>query len=143
MKTIKLEFKGYRREINKASLEDRAGIYCVYAGTYDPKTDSVTPQQLLYIGETTSIQERIGGDDHEHLEDWKNALDFGQILMYTRAFVSDEDDRIRAEAALIYHCQPPINDSGKDGFHHLDTEMLITGKHDFIDSNFIAYNTDD
>ncbi len=140
MKTIELDFKGYKREVNKSGLEDKAGIYCVYAGTYDGKY--VNPQTLLYIGKALSIKNRIGGDDHEHLSDWKMALEPGQILMYIRAFVSDGEDRTRAEAALIYHCQPQINDDSKDGFHHPDTKMVVSGEHKLIDDEFTVYCTD-
>jgi hypothetical protein len=139
---IELDFKGYRREESKAGLEDKAGIYCVYAGTYNPDTNKVNVQRLLYIGKALSIKNRIGGDDHEHLSDWKRALKPGQILMYTRAFLSDGEDRTRAEAALIYYCQPPINDDGKDGFHHPDTKMVVGGEHKLIDDEFTVYCTD-
>ena len=69
MKTIELEFKGYWREVKKSGLEDKAGIYCVYAGSYDG--EYVYPQRLLYIGKALSIKKRIGGNEHEHLSDWK------------------------------------------------------------------------
>lgn len=141
MKTIKLEFKGYRREKKKSGLEDRAGIYCVYAGTYNEETDKVDVQELLYIGKAHSIKRRIGGNDHEHLDDWKRALKQGQILIYTRAFVSNDEDRTRAEGALIYYYQPPINDIGKDDFHHRDTKIIVNGKHKFIDDEFTVFCT--
>ena len=141
MKKIELEFKGYWREVKKSGLEDKAGIYCVYAGTYDG--EYVYPQRLLYIGKALSIKNRIGGNEHEHLSDWKKALRRGQEIMYSRALLNDSDDRTRAEAALIYYCQPPINDDGKDGFHHPDTKMVITGDHKFIDGEFTVYCTDD
>lgn len=142
MKVIELEFKGYRREVNKSGLEDKAGIYCVYAGTYNRDKQVVKPQCLLYIGQSSNIRERIGGDTHEHLIDWKRALKPGQTLMYTRAFVSNAEDRDRAEAALIYHCQPPINEECTSGFHYPDTKMIILGEHSCIDSSFIVYNED-
>ena len=142
MKTIELEFKGYKREVNKSGLECKAGIYCVYAGTYDRDNETVNPQILLYIGQSSNINERIGNDTHEHFKDWKEALRPRQILMYTRAFISDSEDRDRAEAALIYHCQPPINEECRNGFHYNDTKMVITGKHAHIDSSFVVYKED-
>ena len=139
MKTIGLEFEGYRREEKKGSLADRAGIYCVYAGTYDESTEKVNVQRLLYIGKAVSIKDRIGEDSHEHLKDWKRALVAGQELMYTYAFLSDADDRTRAESALIYYCKPPINDSGTEEFHHPDTKVELSGEHKFIPNEITVY----
>ena len=94
---------------------------------------------LLYIGKASNINERIGKDNHEHLEDFQEALKRGQILMYSRAFLDDAEERTIAEAALIYYCRPPINDDGKDAFHHEDTNLILSGQHALIDSNFIVY----
>ena len=142
MRRIDLNFTGYWREKNKSGLEKRAGIYCVYAGTYNRYTDKVDVQRLLYIGKASDINNRIGGDNHEHLEDWKQELLAGQELMYSCAFESDRNRRTIAEAALIFHCKPPINEDGTDGFHHPDTQIVVTGDHKFIDASFLSYNTD-
>ena len=139
MNRISLEFRGYMLEANKCKLENEAGIYCVYAGVYNKATNNVTVQRLLYIGKAFDINERIGGDEHDHLEDFRAELDWDQTLMYSRAFLSDEDERTIAEAALIYCCRPPVNKIGKDAFRHGETNLVLTGKHVLLASNFTVH----
>lgn len=142
MKIIELNFNGYRRESKKARMEQQGGIYCVYAGTYDAKNDTVNVQKLLYIGKADCIDDRIGNDSHEHLEDWKKEVKFGQELIYSRAILNNADDRTIAEAAMIYKFQPPVNIAGKDGFHHQTTMIKTSGKNALLDKEFTVHNTD-
>ena len=123
-------------------MEEKSGIYCVYAGSYDESTKKVELNRLLYVGKADNIQDRIGRDKHEHLEDWKCTLKRGEEIIYTRAFIEDSDDRTRVEAALIYYFQPPINSDGKDGFHHPDTVIETTGANALLESSFVVYRTD-
>lgn len=142
MKVIKLDFKGYRRESEKASMEQAGGVYCVYAGTYNAEEDNVNVQKLLYIGKADCIVDRIGNDSHEHLEDWKKELESEQELLYSRALLDDADDRTIAEAAMIYWFQPPVNKDCKDGFHHQTTKIMTSGRNTLLGEEFVVYNTD-
>jgi len=136
MKTISLNFYGYCLDEDKAEIEDRAGIYCVYAGVYNAATDKVSPRQLLYIGKAGSLKNRIGNDMHDHFDDWESLLRYNETLMYTYAFISNAEDRTRAEAALIYRYQPPVNDIGFERFHHPETKIVISGVNDFFEASF-------
>lgn len=134
MKVIELEFKGYRRDANKSSLEEKAGIYCVYRCTYDGKYVSI--KELLYIGEAQNIRTRLA--THNKYSDWLSHLKPGEILCYSRAFIANEDDRLRAEAALIFYHTPPENSDHVDHFGYRDTKMILTGKTECLETEFIV-----
>ena len=56
-------------EVNKNGIPDASGIYCVYACTYNAITDKVSIRELIYVGESDNIWNRIS--NHERLADWK------------------------------------------------------------------------
>lgn len=126
MTEIKLDFKGYRLEQSKNGIEDYSGIYCVYSCKYSETDDTVNIRKLLYIGKAKNLNERING--HERLESWERYLNPGETLCYSRAKIGDQQDRARAEAALIYKHKPPCNDDYTDSFPFPDTRIELTGK---------------
>ena len=69
MKTISLIFKGYWLETHKDSVPDASGVYCVYAGTYRAETNQVSLRELVYVGESSDVRDRLA--NHERLKDWK------------------------------------------------------------------------
>lgn len=132
MKTIELEFKGYRLEEDKDGIASISGVYCVYSCVYN-KEDTVTLNKLLYIGESDNVHDRIA--NHDRLDDWMNSLRSGQTLCYSYANVSSAD-RERAEAALIFKMQPPYNSEHKDQFIYEDTEVKTNGRNKFLPAEF-------
>ena len=65
-KNISLVFSGYWRDSLKDKLPKESGIYLVYAGT--PKPNSIVDlRQLLYIGESSNVHDRIA--EHNRYED--------------------------------------------------------------------------
>lgn len=136
MESIFLDFKGFRRDINKSGLEEYAGIYCVYRCTYNATTKKVSLQELLYIGQADNIFDRL--DDHERLDDWKNHLKKGEQLCYSRARIDDEDLRLWAEAALIYHYKPCENTQHVDYFGYPKVKIKLSGKSGLPDKELIV-----
>ena len=134
MTEIRLNFKGYRRDENKSTLEENAGIYCVYRCTYNPDKQAVSLKELLYIGEATNIKVRLS--NHERLDDWKAHLRRGEQLCYSRAPIANRELRERAEAALIIHHTPPENYQHSNCFGYPKTRMLLSGDCEFLDTDF-------
>lgn len=135
MKTISLEFEGYWCEYAKSAIPSKSGIYCVYA-CYDINESRLSVQRLLYIGESSDVNERLS--NHERLPDWLDELESEEVLCYSFAPVS-KIDRERAEAALIFKCQPPMNDEHKRRFSYEDTEIVATGNTAKLQTNFKLY----
>jgi len=125
MKIIELEFKGYRREVNKSGLPHRSGIYCVYSCVYNKSEQTVSIKELIYIGESHDMNERIA--THDRLDDWKQQLNRGEVLCYSYAAVT-KPNRERAEAALIYKHKPPLNENYVRSFPFEDTMVRLSGK---------------
>ena len=125
MKTISLVFNGYWREINKGYISSQSGIYCVYSCDYNETERTVSLHDLLYIGESSNVHDRIC--NHDRLDDWLSSLSGRRTLCYSFAPVPFLD-RERAEAALIFKMQPPFNTEHSREFIYEDTEILTSGK---------------
>jgi len=133
-KTFNLEFNGCWRESNKSSIPDKSGIYCVYECTYDEKTKKVRLCQLIYIGESENVRDRLSG--HEKQKDWKKHVGAGNELCYSFAEV-DSNDRVCVEAAFIYVFKPLENTEYKDNFPFGRTIIFSNGEK-FLLSNHIG-----
>ena len=138
MKKIALDFDGYWREANKDSIPRQSGIYCVYTCTYNATEHTVSIKKMLYIGESTNVHDRIAA--HDRLDDWKKKLTANETLCYSFAPISG-DDRIRAEAALIFKHKPPMNEEYVNNFPYEDTQMSLSGKTKFLTTNFTVKKT--
>ena len=134
MKFISLNFKGYWLEANKRGIPSESGVYCVYACTYNTSTDKVSLRKILYIGESVNANERLA--NHEKLTDWKKCLQLGETLCYSFAFVNN-DDRVRAEASLIYKHKPPCNSEFVYHFPCLETAISTDGENYLLSSDFV------
>jgi hypothetical protein len=104
--TITLELEGYWREPNLAGLPQNAGLYCVYACTFNkdarPKP-TVSISRLLYIGEGEDVRARVSG--HELWPTWKKQLVPGQVICISAARVSPETTRHRGRGSLDFPAQ--------------------------------------
>ena len=136
MKTISLNFRGYWLESHKTSVPAASGVYCVYAGTYRAETDKVSLRELIYVGESNDVRERLS--NHERLKDWKRHLRTGETLCYSVAKVNS-DDRERAEAAVIYRNKPPCNTEYVYRFPFESTTIQTSGKNRFLEAVFTVY----
>lgn len=133
MKRIELNFRGYWMEVNKNGIPDASGIYCVYACTYNAITDKVSIRELIYVGESDNIWNRIS--NHERLADWKKRLRSNETLCYSFAGFS-ENDRVRAEAAVIFHHKPPCNTEYRNSFQFDTTTVTTSGRNAMLDSGY-------
>ena len=111
------------------------GIYLVYANLLTNR-DSWT---LLDIGQSQNIYERHVG--HERKQQW---IDYAKAhnceLVYFAAKISNENMyRDIAEAALLYKWQPKCPTDGKEGYHHGNVKIVLTG---FFNCTVDARNTD-
>ena len=120
-------------EVNKNGIPDASGIYCVYACTYNAITDKVSIRELIYVGESDNIWNRIS--NHERLADWKKRLRSNETLCYSFAGVS-ENDRVRAEAAVIFHHKPPCNTEYRNSFPFDTTTVTTSGRNAMLDSGY-------
>ncbi len=136
-KTISLEYDGFWRERNVGGVPNRSGVYSVYACRYNQQAGTVSIRELIYIGESATVHDRIV----EHLggitgESWKRRLKAGEELCLSYAPIGV--DRQRAEAALIYKHKPPEN---TEYLHHFPakwspTTVRTSGKNALLSSVF-------
>lgn len=139
-KTYNLDFKGYRLEGSEATLEEASGIYCVYACRYNKERDTVSLRDALYIGKAENIRTRMMA--HKQANDFKEHLDDGEILCYSRASL-DKDDLVRCESAMIYHHDFVGNKQATKAFHHDKTHVTTRGRNYALASDFIVERTAD
>lgn len=134
--TINLYFNNYIPEVNKKEIPCKSGVYCVYAGIFNEENGVIIPKRLLYIGKASDLNERIGGNSHEHYDDFKSRLINGETIIYSYAFLSDEDQRTLAESALIFRMQPPINEISLDKFNYSKTTIVTNGANQLLEKEF-------
>ena len=137
--TYNLNFKGYTLELNIESLPAKSGIYGVYACIYNQGADTVKLRELIYIGESNNIRERI--EDHERWPNWWEELQEGEEICFNCASISAKTSRERAEAAMIYKHKPACNIEYVDKFPFDTTTINTEGKNKFMKSRFIVHPT--
>jgi hypothetical protein len=131
-----LDFDGYWREEIKNEIDlTSSGIYCVYRGIHDSFDNTVSLKELIYIGESQNVKERI--QNHEKIEDWKELLEPEEVIFYSCAPI-DSASRIRVEAAMIYEHKPIVNDEYKSNFPFPPTKIVTKNKNGFLFENFIV-----
>jgi hypothetical protein len=122
-KTIALDFDGVF--MKSSGLPAASGVYCVYT-CIEKDEKTVTIKKLVYIGESGEVRARA--TNHNLLETWKKHLASGEVLCFTAATVSPESTRQRAEAAMIFHHKPPVNDEYTHSFPFDSTTINVSGK---------------
>lgn len=140
-KTYDLNFKGYRREVNWKGLPAISGVYCVYACRYNAKTKKVSIRQLLYIGESRNVRERVPEEPKKRRDVWAKLLREGEELCVSRAKVGSAN-RVRVEAALINFHKPPCNDEYVDSFPFDETTVTTNGDTAELSREFTVYRDD-
>lgn len=132
MREIVLDFKGYWTEASEEFIPNQSGVYCVYRGRHEPEQRRVVLKELLYIGESSNVRNRIR--THELRSVWKEHLKAGETLCYS--FTPILYDRNRAEAALINYHKPPENTDYLYDYPFSDTAVFLTGKTLLLSANF-------
>ena len=138
-KSYSLDFGGYWREPNVAGLPAVSGVYGVYACTYDLREKAVSLRRLLYIGEAADIRNRV--TCHERWNDWQRAREAGEELCFNAAAIGPQDDRERAEAAMIHEHKPPLNIEFMRTFPYDVTVVATTGRNALMKAMFAVYPT--
>lgn len=135
IKTISLEFDGYWCE-GSDDIPKKSGIYCVYTCVNNPSKDTII-QKMIYIGESNNVSDRISGHEKKS-KCWNTKLNSDEVLCYSFA-PANEEDRKRAEAALIYKHKPTCNEEYVNEFPYDETTVISTGKTGFLESPFTVF----
>lgn len=131
---IELRFNGYWREPNIGGIPNDSGIYLVYRSVFHVESKSVTLLELIYIGQAEKARERIRS--HEKWSQFRSLLHTGEEIAFAFAVCDDDDVLDRAEAALIYQCQPPLNNQLTEEFILPPTTIVATGRCALLDHKF-------
>lgn len=131
--TYNLDYVGYWLEKDKSSVPNKSGVYTVYRSSYDATKDTVDLKEILYIGESGAVRDRLA--DHERTEDWKGHLSRGEVLCFNFAQVASSS-RERVEAALINRHKPPENVEYVDSFPFHQTIVTTAGKNALLSPRF-------
>lgn len=124
MKKYNVNFKGYWMDENRNSIPISSGIYLVYRCTYNEIVNKVNLLEIIYIGKSTNLQERIL--NHEKREQFKSLCNNHEMLCYSIAEISAQNLDV-VENALIFAQQPQLNDQYKDKFNYEESEFEIDG----------------
>ena len=125
MEQYNINFNGYRRDCNKATLPHYSGIYIVYRCIYHSETDKVTLLEIIYIGKAEDLNERL--NNHEKYQKFLEACNAGEEICYAYANVSMDDLDV-VENALIFAQKPSLNSELVDSFNHASAGFLVEGK---------------
>lgn len=127
MNVYNLTFQGYWRDVNRKSIPSISGIYLVYKCKYNEDDDTVSLLEMLYIGQSINVNQRI--DLHDKREQFFNKCDRtkGETLCYSVAEVK-ENDLALVENALIFAQKPELNENIKDSFLFDRSEFHLEGK---------------
>lgn len=132
-----LKFEGYILEANIDSLPAKSGIYGVYTCIYNQNMNGVKLRELIYIGESNNIRERV--DNHEKWDDWWDELRKGEEICFNWALISGRTSRKHAEAAIIYKHEPTCNTEYIDEFPFDAATINTAGENKFMKSRFTIY----
>jgi len=127
-----LNFNRYVLDENVNDISNISGIYCVY--TCVVSEDVINLSKLIYIGESDDVRGRIDG--HEKYDIWKSYLKSGETLCYGYAFAAPAEDRLRAEAGMIFEHKPPVNDEYKSNFPFDKTTIATSGNSELLHEQF-------
>lgn len=130
MKCYNINFKGYRRDCNKATLPRYSGIYMVYRCTYDLTTNKVTLIEIIYIGKAVDLWDCINHHD-KHIQ-FQETCASGEEICYAYANVSMDDLDI-VENALVFAQKPRLNSDLVDSFNHESAGFLVEGRCALLD----------
>ena len=123
MKDYILNFDGYWRECNKNGLPTYPGIYLVYRSRYNPQNDTVSLVEIIYIGKTDNIHDRL--IKHEKYDLFVSQLREHEELCYSCAEVVEDIELV--ENALIFVQKPALNDQGKDSYNYSRAHFVLDG----------------
>ena len=125
MRTYNIQFEGYWLEQNKNDVPAKSGVYLVYRGKYNQGNNSVDLFEIIYIGQSVNMRERIV--NHDHIHTFVDALNFGETLCYSCAPV-DENDLDVVENALIIAQKPRLNETRQCNLDYSEKRFQVSGR---------------
>lgn len=131
-------------ELMRADIASAAGVYFIFSAVRKETADKkivYSLRELLYIGRSNDVNQRINGQHHKHNEILKKC-EGGLIPVYYYGQVSAEDgsaclegDYVRVESALIFDKNPVLNETADKEFHHPMTFVSLVRSADTVNKN--------
>lgn len=129
-----VKFQGYKLDRDVDNMPDESGVYMIYRCLYNKNTDTVSLQELIYIGKATSLHQEVCY--HKRRSEFLAQAREGESLCYAYAKVSRVQYDV-VENALIYMQKPRLNDNLKDNYNHQDAEFHFLDRCRLLDyTNF-------
>jgi len=102
-----------------------SGVYMVYRGKYNQEKNSVDLHEIIYIGQSVNMRERIM--NHDHIEAFKGTLNSGETLCYSCASVAENELDI-VENALIIAQKPRLNEAKQCNLDYSEKRFQVSGR---------------
>lgn len=125
MRIYNIQFEGYWLERNKKYVPAKSGVYMVYRGKYNQGNNSVDLYEIIYIGQSMNMKERIA--NHDHIQVFEATLNYGETLCYSCAAV-DENDLDIVENALIIAQKPRLNETKQGNLDYSEKRFQVSGR---------------
>ena len=138
MRTYNIQFEGYWLERNKNDVPAKSGVYLVYRGKYNQRNNSVDLSEIIYIGQSVNMRERIV--NHDHIQSFESVLNFGETLCYSCAAV-DKNDLDIVENALIIAQTPRLNDTKQSNLDYSEKRFQVSGRCSLLKYNDFTITT--
>ena len=146
MKSYVVKFSDWVPEMMKEALCDEKGVYFVFATVQAEGVGTGpygTPMELLYIGRSKGVKDRVNGQHHRHADILKACNKYAEAFpsyYYGHVLSADgkectKEDIVRVESALIFRKQPTLNDTADKRFHHEDTIVFLSRSDDTVNKN--------
>lgn len=127
MITYQAKFQGYWLDKNKAGVPALQGLYLVYRSKYDEHSNTVTLLDLIYIGQSENVQDRL--TNHEKYDKFCSMLKSDvETISYSFAPVDSKEELNILENALIFAQKPELNEELKDSFNYDAAAFEIGGQ---------------
>ena len=125
MRTYSIQFAGYWLEQNKKDVPAKSGVYLVYRGRFIQEKNFVELYEILYIGQSVNMRERIA--HHDHIGAFEATLHNGETLCYSCAAI-DEKDLDLIENALIIAQKPRLNETKQINLDYSEKRFQVSGR---------------
>lgn len=97
----------------------------VYRCVYDSASNEVALKEIIYIGKTGDLNERLNGHDKSSM--FQSACEVGEEICYAYATVSMDDLDV-VENALIFAQKPKLNSELVNSYKYENGAFLVEGK---------------
>lgn len=122
--TYSINFNGYWVDDKISGIPATSGIYLVYRCVQTE--DGVTLKEILYIGQSDNVHDRINTHDKKGL--FQSECKDGETVCYSVAEVEPNNLNI-IESALIFAQKPRLNENGKDRFKYdVPVSFIVEGR---------------